>query len=310
MFLLGHGALRRGRGSPALPAVGAGGRAQTPRSLLRLRCGSAGRSERGIIALVMQDVDNSITVFGERTRTGRFRLRSRQGEGEPNPTWIPVANERVAAAGPTARAGGAFGNVGEVIDAPMTAHFIGGAVIGADAAARRHRPLPPGARLPDAARRGRARRSRRTRGEPVADHHRDGRARDGAVAERGSAGRPAGGRLGHATRRSPRSRPRHRSCPPGRPVSCGSPSTWASRVARGSRTAHPSDATAGSTAITRGAARRLAAVSTPRPVLVVDFGAQYAQLIARRVREARVLLRDRALDDARGARCWPRTRPR
>lgn len=86
-------------------------------------------SERGIIALVMQNVNNSITVFGERTRSGRVRLRSRQGEGAPNPSWIPVANDAMRR---LARllGGRAFGNLGEVIDAPMTAHFIGGAVIG------------------------------------------------------------------------------------------------------------------------------------------------------------------------------------
>ena len=88
-----------------------------------------GASERGIIALVMQNVNNSITVAGERTRSGRFRLRSRQGEGAPNPSWIPVANDAMRR---LARilGGRPMGNIGEVIEAPMTAHFIGGAVIG------------------------------------------------------------------------------------------------------------------------------------------------------------------------------------
>lgn len=88
-----------------------------------------GASQRDIIALVMQNVNNSVTVFGERTRSGRFRLRSKQGEGAPNPTWIPVANDAMRR---LARiiGGRPMGNWGEVIDAPMTAHFIGGAVIG------------------------------------------------------------------------------------------------------------------------------------------------------------------------------------
>jgi cholesterol oxidase len=88
-----------------------------------------GASERGIIALVMQNVNNSITVAGERTRSGRFRLRSRQGEGEPNPSWIPVANDAMRRLARILK-GRPMGNWGEVIDAPMTAHFIGGAVIG------------------------------------------------------------------------------------------------------------------------------------------------------------------------------------
>jgi len=90
-------------------------------------------SERGIIALVMQNLDNSIVVFGDRTRAGRFRLRSAQHEGAPNPTWIPVANDAMRRLARILK-GRPMGNLGEVIEAPMTAHFIGGAVIGRTAA--------------------------------------------------------------------------------------------------------------------------------------------------------------------------------
>jgi len=85
-------------------------------------------SERTIIALVMQSLDNSITVSLRRGLLGR-RLTSRQGYGEPNPTWIPVANEvvrRVAAK----IDGEPGGTIGEIANIPMTAHIIGGCVIG------------------------------------------------------------------------------------------------------------------------------------------------------------------------------------
>ena len=51
---------------------------------------------------------------------------------EPNPTWIPVGNE--AARRIAARIDGIpMGQLGDLIDAPMTAHFVGGCCIGADA---------------------------------------------------------------------------------------------------------------------------------------------------------------------------------
>jgi cholesterol oxidase len=96
-------------------------------------------SERTVIGLVMQTHDNSITVGARRRRIGRgWRLTSRQGHGEPNPTWIPAGHEairRIARrlgerTGMRAEAGG---TVGDLFDVPMTAHFIGGCPIGEDA---------------------------------------------------------------------------------------------------------------------------------------------------------------------------------
>jgi cholesterol oxidase len=87
-------------------------------------------SERTVIALVMQSLDNSITTYGKRGRfTGRWRMTSRQGHGSPNPTWIPVGNEVVRRI--AANLGGTpGGNIGEPFNMPLTAHFIGGCTIG------------------------------------------------------------------------------------------------------------------------------------------------------------------------------------
>jgi cholesterol oxidase len=86
-------------------------------------------SERTIIALVMQHLDNSITTFTKRSRLGLRRISSKQGHGQPNPTWIPVGNEvtrRIA----EKIDGVAGGTWGELFNIPLTAHFLGGAAIG------------------------------------------------------------------------------------------------------------------------------------------------------------------------------------
>jgi cholesterol oxidase len=82
-------------------------------------------SERTIILLVMQTLDNSIRVV---RRNGK--LTSEQGHGTPNPTWIPAAND--AARRTAEHIDGMAGSlVNEaVLNIPTTAHFIGGCVIG------------------------------------------------------------------------------------------------------------------------------------------------------------------------------------
>ncbi|MDY6999703.1 MAG: GMC family oxidoreductase, partial [Actinomycetota bacterium] len=102
--------------------------AQDPKGMLRM-LNPRRWSERTVIALVMQHLDNSITTFTKRTRFGFRRYSSRQGHGEPNPSWIPVGNEvtRRIAAKIDGVAGGTWG---ELFNIPLTAHFLGGAAIG------------------------------------------------------------------------------------------------------------------------------------------------------------------------------------
>ncbi len=85
-------------------------------------------SERTVIALVMQNVDSSISVRGKRTFLG-WRLSSTNDSEHPNATYIPAANEVVRRIAEK-RGGIAGGNVGDLINAPFTAHFVGGCVIG------------------------------------------------------------------------------------------------------------------------------------------------------------------------------------
>lgn len=100
------------------------------------RLGSLRRwSERSIIALVMQTADNSLTLSVKR-RFGRYRLTSAQGEGEPNPSYLPGAHRatRAIAARLQQESGvqtEARGSWPEIFGIPLTAHFLGGAIVSA-----------------------------------------------------------------------------------------------------------------------------------------------------------------------------------
>jgi len=85
-------------------------------------------SERTVISLVMQTVDNSLTLTG-RTRFGRWRLVTQQDASKPAPTYIPVAHEVISRAARRLD-GVASSSVFENLDKSLTAHFVGGCVIG------------------------------------------------------------------------------------------------------------------------------------------------------------------------------------
>lgn len=106
-----------------------------PRALVKQLPMTRRWSERTVIGLVMQSRDNSLLVSGRRGLLGRQGLTSRQGHGEPNPTYIRSGHESMVAVsrrlqeltGEYTIAGGTWG---EVFDVPLTAHFLGGVTIG------------------------------------------------------------------------------------------------------------------------------------------------------------------------------------
>ncbi|MBJ8344156.1 GMC oxidoreductase [Antrihabitans sp. YC2-6] len=81
-------------------------------------------SERSVILLVMQSLDNSLTSY----LRGRFLL-TKQGQGEPNPTWIPLAHD-VGRRFAKKVDGDTHSLAMDILNIPATAHYIGGCVIG------------------------------------------------------------------------------------------------------------------------------------------------------------------------------------
>ncbi|NUL04557.1 GMC family oxidoreductase [Streptomyces lunaelactis] len=91
-------------------------------------------SERTIIGLVMQSLDNSLTTYRKPKGLGKGLLTARQGHGAPNPNQIPEAT-RAASLLAEEINGFAGSNIGELMGTPLTAHFLGGCPIGSSAEA-------------------------------------------------------------------------------------------------------------------------------------------------------------------------------
>lgn len=92
-----------------------------------------GKAKRGIFLLVMQTLDNSISLTMKRKWTRLFRraFDTDRGTGAPNPTYIPLGNEVARVFAGSLKGGIAYSSIPEVLfDVPTTAHILGGAPIG------------------------------------------------------------------------------------------------------------------------------------------------------------------------------------
>jgi cholesterol oxidase len=86
-------------------------------------------SERTIIGLVMQSLDNSLSTHLKSKGLGKGLLTARQGHGAPNPKQIKAAVEAASLLSEEIN-GFAGSNIGELTGMPLTAHFLGGCAIG------------------------------------------------------------------------------------------------------------------------------------------------------------------------------------
>ena len=138
----------------------------------------------------MQTLDNSITTVGRKGRFG-WRMSSEQGHGAPNPTYIPIAYDAVRRmARRHRRHAGRHDRraLQPAADGPLHRR-LHDRRLPADG---RRGPLAAALRPRGTARRRRVGGLGQPRGEPVAHHHRAGRAGDGVLAQQGR-GRPAPG---------------------------------------------------------------------------------------------------------------------
>jgi len=94
-----------------------------------------GRSRRGVFLLVMQTLDNSISLRLRRTWRSLWRraLDTDHGEGEPNPSYIPLANQLARVFAGKVSGVPQSSIMEALFDTPTTAHILGGAAIGASA---------------------------------------------------------------------------------------------------------------------------------------------------------------------------------